>query len=209
MTVDQVPPVEPPIETGDNYKNAYLSPTGFIFIKAEEGFAAEPYDLGDGTLTTGYGTTSAFRPEEFQSLIPRCTEEEAAKVLGNYTRPSYTLPLFNALISDGVTVEKMNQAEFDAFGSLTYNSGLGNVMETDIYSMYINGASKQAIAERWKTTLITNIHGEEQAGLLLRREKESKMFLGEPFEMKRISNVTDGGYVEENDGKGYIPPEYQ
>lgn len=201
--------MEPPVDGGDNYKNGYMSEIGFVFIKAEEGFAPEPYDLGDGTMTTGYGTTSVFQPEAYASLLPRCTEEQAAKVMGEMLKPSYTQPLLNSLLNDGKGLDSITQNEFDAFGSMTYNSGLGNVQATDVYSMYISGAPKETIAERWKTTLITDGNGVQYPGLILRREKESKMFLGQEFEMKPISNVTDGGYVTENEGKGYIPPEYK
>lgn len=194
---------------GENYKKGYLSETGFYLIKSEEGFSATPYNLGDGTRTTGYGVTENAQPTAFNSLLPTCTEEQASKILGQITFDNYTKPLYNAIISDGLSIDKITQNEFDAFGSLTYNSGLGNVQKSDIYKMWISGGDKNAIAERWKTTLITDIFGTEYQGLKDRRIREGKLFLGQEANFKKISNVTDGGYVTDNEGKGYIPIEYR
>ena len=71
--------------------------------------------------------------------------------------------------------------------------------------MYINGASEQEIAERWKTTVIMSGSQFEQ-GLRDRRNRESNAFLG-IYNPKQIQNL-QGGYVTENNGKGHIPDRY-
>ena len=37
----------------NSFKNGYCSENGFVLIKSMEGFATTPYDIGDGTRTTG------------------------------------------------------------------------------------------------------------------------------------------------------------
>ena len=186
------------------YKEGYVSGNGLWFIKQTEGFSATPYNLGDGTYTIGYGTTSKYDPEHYEQLAPSCTEQQASEVLGQSLYTNYSKYVYDTFVRYGYDMNKMKQNEFDAFVSFYYNTG--SLTSKTIFTKYINGASKESIAEVWKTTVI--MPGTQfEEGLRNRRKAEANVFLNADYNYKAIPNL-NGGTITDNDGKGYIPAPY-
>lgn len=186
------------------YKEGYVSGNGLWFIKQGEGFSATPYNLGDGTYTIGYGTTSKYDPEHYEQLAPSCTEQQASEVLGQSLYTNYSKYVYDTFVRYGYDMNKMKQNEFDAFVSFYYNTG--SLTSKSIFTKYINGDSKESIAEVWKTTVI--MPGTQfEEGLRNRRKAEANVFLNADYNYKPIPNL-NGGTITDNDGKGYIPAPY-
>ena len=186
------------------YKEGYVSGNGLWFIKQTEGFSATPYNLGDGTYTIGYGTTSKYDPEHYEQLAPSCTEQQASEVLGQSLYTNYSKYVYDTFVRYGYDMNKMKQNEFDAFVSFYYNTG--TLTSKSIFTKYINGDSKESIAEVWKTTVI--MPGTQfEEGLRNRRKAEANVFLNADYNYKAIPNL-NGGTITDNDGKGYIPAPY-
>lgn len=186
------------------YKEGYVSANGLWFIKQTEGFSATPYNLGDGTYTIGYGTTSKYDPEHYEQLAPSCTEQQASEVLGQSLYTNYSKYVYDTFVRYGYDMNKMKQNEFDAFVSFYYNTG--SLTSKSIFTKYINGDSKESIAEVWKTTVI--MPGTQfEEGLRNRRKAEANVFLNADYNYKPIPNL-NGGTITDNDGKGYIPVPY-
>ena len=186
------------------YKEGYVSGNGLWFIKQTEGFSSTPYNLGDGTYTIGYGTTSKYDPEHYNQLAPSCTEQQASEVLGQSLYTNYSKYVYDSFVRYGYDMNKMKQNEFDAFVSFYYNTG--SLTSKSIFTKYINGDSKESIAEVWKTTVI--MPGTQfEEGLRNRRKAEANVFLNADYNYKAIPNL-NGGTITDNDGKGYIPPPY-
>lgn len=186
------------------YKEGYVSGNGLWFIKQTEGFSATPYNLGDGTYTIGYGTTSKYDPEHYEQLAPSCTEQQASEVLGQSLYTNYSKYVYDSFVRYGYDMNKMKQNEFDAFVSFYYNTG--SLTSKSIFTKYINGDSKESIAEVWKTTVI--MAGTQfEEGLRNRRKAEANVFLNADYNYKSIPNL-NGGTITDNDGKGYIPAPY-
>lgn len=186
------------------YKEGYVSGNGLWFIKQTEGFSSTPYNLGDGTYTIGYGTTSKYDPEHYEQLAPSCTEQQASEVLGQSLYTNYSKYVYDTFVRYGYDMNKMKQNEFDAFVSFYYNTG--SLTSKSIFTKYINGDSKESIAEVWKTTVI--MPGTQfEEGLRNRRKAEANVFLNADYNYKAIPNL-NGGTITDNDGKGYIPVPY-
>lgn len=186
------------------YKEGYVSGNGLWFIKQGEGFSSTPYNLGDGTYTIGYGTTSKYDPEHYNQLAPSCTEQQASEVLGQSLYTNYSKYVYDSFVRYGYDMNKMKQNEFDAFVSFYYNTG--SLTSKSIFTKYINGDSKESIAEVWKTTVI--MPGTQfEEGLRNRRKAEANVFLNADYNYKAIPNL-NGGTITDNDGKGYIPAPY-
>lgn len=193
-------------ETGTNYLNGYADKNGMKFLKSVEGFASEPYNIGDGTNTIGYGTTEVYQATYYNQLLPSCTEQQASEVMGEIMY-NFSGTIKNALDSDGYNWGHMTQGLFNACTSFAYNSG--NITDFNIYNMILNESSLESIATTWETTNIM-IGSEFEEGLRNRRKKEADMVRGTfDYTSLLISDVTNGGYITTNNGYGHIPTEYQ
>lgn len=188
----------------DNWKNGLVSEDGFVLIKSMEGFSSTPYDLGDGTMTIGYGTTSVYDSEHYNQLAPKCTEQQAAVVYGDSLDNKYANYVLAQLKKCGRDLSTVKQCHFDAFVSFYYNTG--SLTSKTIWTQYVNGSSDETVAETWRTTVIMSGSAFEE-GLRDRRSREADAFLGN-YRPKLPIQDLNGGSVVENDGKGYIPDRY-
>ena len=188
----------------DNWKNGLVSEDGFVFIKSVEGFSSKPYNLGDGTYTIGYGTTSEYDSEHYNQLAPQCTEEQAANVFANSLDNNYANYVLTKIKQSGRDLSSVKQCHFDAFCCFYYNTG--KLTNQTIWTKFVNGESDESIAEVWKTTIIMPGSQFEQ-GLRDRRSREADVFLNNYRPKLPIQNLS-GGSVTENGGKGYVPDRY-
>ena len=175
-------------------------------IKSMEGFATTPYDIGDGTRTTGYGVTEKYEATYFNQLLPTCTEKQASEVFGKLLYDKYSSYVYSQYKAYNIDMSKVRQCEFDAFVSFYYNHG--QLTNKKIWIDYVNGVDKNSIYNTWLTTVIMEGSIYEE-GLRDRRKREATCFRDGIYNFKKIQNLTNGSYVTDNDGKGYIPEEYK
>lgn len=146
-----------------------LSHAGAAFIAGFEGFSGKLYNDPAGHCTIGYGhlvhkgNCNGSEPAAFTKGL---TKEEAltllktdAQTYANAVRGSVTVPL--------------NQAQFDALVSWTYNLGAGNLKSSTMLKKLNAGdyASVPAEMARWNKA-----GGKVLAGLVRRRESEGRLF---------------------------------
>ena len=187
-----------------NWEKGLVSQEGFVLIKSMEGFASKPYNIGDGTNTIGYGTTSVYDGDHYSQLAPQCTETQASEVFADSLDNNYAKYVLKCIKNSGCDLSTVKQCHFDAFCSFYYNTG--SLTSRDIWIMFVNGESDNSIAERWKSTVIMAGSQFEQ-GLRDRRNREANAFLG-VYTPKTLYDISTGKTVTENNGKGYIPARY-
>ena len=188
----------------DNWKNGLVSEDGFVLIKSMEGFSSTPYDLGDGTMTIGYGTTSEYDPEHYNQLAPKCTEQQASEVYANSLDNNYAKYVLTKIKQSGRDLSTVKQCHFDAFCCFYYNTG--KLTSQTIWTKFVNGDTDESIAEVWRST-ITMPGSQFEEGLTDRRSREADVFLNNYRPKLPIQNLS-GGSVSENGGKGYVPDRY-
>lgn len=138
------------------------SDRGIALIKSFEGCRLTAYLCPSGVWTIGYGHTAGVSKGQV------ITQEQAESFL-----KSDLVKYENYVISAGL---KLNQNQFDALVSFTYNCGNGNLKKL------IAGRTLPEIADAM--LLYNKSNGKVLAGLTRRREAERKLFLQEESEMK-------------------------
>lgn len=141
-----------------------LSSKGLELIKKFEGLRLISYLCSANVLTVGYGHTG---PDVKTNM--RITEEEAEKYLLSDVESS------EQCVSSFVRA-KLNQNEYDALVSFTFNCGTTAFVNSTLLKLLNNGADKKIVASeflRW-----TKGEGNKEIpGLVRRREQERKLFL--------------------------------
>ena len=140
------------------------SPNGRSFIETFEGLDLRAYDDGTGTMTIGYGHTSAAGlPRVYHGL--EITREQADQILTNDLHGVEND--VNRLVKPS-----LNQNQFDALVSFHFNTGAlarSNVLRS------INANDFGAVPGdllQWD-----HASGHVLAGLLRRRKAEGKLFI--------------------------------
>lgn len=145
------------------------SAKGLALIKAHEGLRLEAYpDAGYGwaRATIGYGHTSQAGPPAVTRGM-KITAAEAEKILRDDLRK------FEAYVTSAVHVP-LNQNQFDALVSWTFNLGPGN-LKTSTMLRKLNAGDYRGAADemlRWDKS-----NGKTLAGLTKRRAAERALFL--------------------------------
>jgi lysozyme len=138
------------------------SPRGIDLIKQFEGLRLTAYQDMVGVWTIGYGHTG---PDVKPGLT--ITQQRAEQLLIN------DLVQFERGVNDLVTVQ-INQNQFDALVSFTYNLGVGSLQKSTLLRL-LNAGSYQPAADefpRWNRA-----GGNVVAGLARRRYAERQLFL--------------------------------
>ena len=155
--------------SGGSWQEGLISIDGLNFIKTHEGFSSVPYNIGDGTMTIGYGTTQKYEPEAYRQLAPRCTEPQASVVMERNIRQNYASTVLFYVNKSGRDLSDFKQHHFDALVSFQYNEG--SIQDETFWRMFKNGASYEAVANQLATTKIS--YG---GGVVTRRKAEAKLF---------------------------------
>lgn len=195
---------------GKCWEEGKPSPKGFRFIKGFEGIGYKPYQDSGGYWTIGYGVTLHGEPDiynEFVSLSNsgKLTEEVCAKKSYDLKVQRYGLKILDSVKALGCN----NQGQFDALLSLAFNSGNGSITGSNSLTnaIKLNPNDESTIRPIWENFKITS-GGQVLQGLKLRRIQECNMYFGKEVEIRKISIVSGGsGYVTENNGDGWLPPE--
>lgn len=145
------------------------SDKGVSLIKEFEGFESKAYPdpkTGGKPFTIGHGTTKypSGRPV---SLGESCTKEQAMQYLRN------DLSQFESAVTKAVTVP-LNQNQFDALVSFTYNLGPGNLNKSTLLKK-LNAGDYKAAADEFLKWVSPGSNVE--AGLRRRRIAERTLFL--------------------------------
>ena len=129
-------------------------------IEDFEGFRADAYKCPAGVWTIGYGTT-----RNVTKSTPKVTKDQAeAMLLADVAK-------FESGVADAVKVP-LNQNQFDALVSFSYNIGLGAFKSSTLLRR-LNRGDYNVGSEflRWNKA-----GGEELPGLTRRREAEKQLF---------------------------------
>lgn len=138
------------------------SPAGMALIEQFEGLKLQAYQDGNGIWTIGYGHTGGVQPLQYE------TQEKAEADLCQ--------DLWDAemAVTHLVTVT-LNQNQFDALVSFTYNEGSGRLKSSTLLSLLNAGQMTLAALQftRWDI-----VAGTVSQGMLRRRVAEQHMFTG-------------------------------
>lgn len=145
--------------------NLVTSKNGINLIKKYEGCVLKAYKCPANVWTIGYGHTSGVK--EGQKITKAQAEKYLKKDLVKYEKS------VNKLV-----IVDLNQNQFDALISFTYNVGMGNLGKSTLLKKlndnnYI-GASTEFL--KWNKAVV-NGKKKELKGLTKRRKAEKKLFL--------------------------------
>jgi lysozyme len=163
-------------------KITQLSLDGIKLLQQFEGLRLEAYPDSAGIWTIGYGTTrypdgTKVRPSDV------CSQEEADR----YFR--HDLRRFELAV-DALTVDALNQPQFDALTSFVYNTGESAYRDSTLRKRVNANPADPAIRAqfmRWH-----NAGGNPVLGLWRRRHREADFYIGvstpmPPGPMERIA----------------------
>lgn len=139
------------------------SAAGIDLICSFEGLELEAYDDGVGVWTIGYGTTiiNGVKVKKGDT----CTLEQAKKYMAS------DLKKFEAAVNKAQV--PLNQNQFDALVSLTYNIGTGAFADSTLLKKLNAGDYKGASAQ---FDVWVKAGGKRMQGLVNRRAVERKLF---------------------------------
>lgn len=142
-----------------------ITPEGIDLIKTYEGCVLHAYRDAVGVWTIGYGTT----------MLPDGTPVHSGMLIDQDTAEQYLehdLIKFENIVKDAVTVE-LNENQFSALVSFTYNLGGGNLRSSTLLRKLNNGDYAGASAQfpRWNRA-----GGRVLDGLTARRNAEMTLF---------------------------------
>lgn len=148
-----------------------ITPAGIEFIKNCEGFKASPYLCSSGIPTIGYGTTYYPNGKKVTLRDKTITESEALDILLSQVNTKY-VPVVNIYIRS--IEKKLTDNQFDALVSFAYNLGNGALQKSTLLKLILINPNNPAIANEFTKWIYAD--GEKSKGLLMRRQKEVKMY---------------------------------
>lgn len=144
----------------------YISSNCTNLVKKYEGFRSKPYKCPAGIPTIGYGSTFYLNGEKVSMYDSEISETFASELLENVLN-------YFAKKVDNIIKVSLNQNQFDALVSFTYNIGIGaftkSTLITKLNIADFQGASKEFV--RWNKA-----NGKVLKGLTNRRIDEQKLF---------------------------------
>ena len=169
-----------------------------VCLKGYEGYFDYAYDLGDGTMTIGYGTTLGGEAEGYQELVSNCTEKKTTEIMVRTLENNYSIGILNAMHENGLTDDYITQNKFDAFVDLAYNCGVYGATSSPMFTAYCNKKSDDEVCSEWPTYFINEGTNVEQ-GLRNRRQKEINIFKNANYDFTGIT-VNGNSTLTDNEG---------
>lgn len=154
-----------------------ISKNGLQMIKNFEGLMLVASNKIDGVWTVGYGCTVGVKPYQ------RVTEKEAEEMLLKEVSKHETY------VNKYVNQLKLNQNQFDALVSFSYNCGFGNLKNLVADKNGKATRDKKTIAK--KMLLYNKCNGKVMRGLTNRRKKEYELFCS-----KDLTTVEQSGAIK-------------
>jgi lysozyme len=135
-------------------------------IQRWEGFRTKAYQCSAGVWTVGYGATG---PDIKEGVV--WTQEQAIEDLKNRTAV-LTYRICSAADARG---RQLTQGQLDALTSFAYNLGIGALLGSTLWKLFLKGDVAGALAEfpKWK-----HVKNKVEAGLVARRKEEAAVFRG-------------------------------
>lgn len=141
------------------------SEKGINLIKSFESFSSKPYLCPAGRATIGYGSTYYSDGSKVKMTDKPITLEQAKALF------SITLKAYELCVSKNCVV---NQNQYDALVSFTYNVGVGNFQASTLLKKVKINPSDPTIRNEFKKW---NRGGEKVlAGLTRRRDEEADLY---------------------------------
>jgi lysozyme len=142
-----------------------ISTSGIEFIKKFEGLCLQAYLCPAGVWTIGYGSTQI----SGRSVTPKyvISKEIAEILLKN------DLMRFETIVNERINVT-LNQNQFDALVSHTYNTG-----GSDTLFELINESASNDLIRNWIETRYTTAKGILLQGLVKRRKEEAALYFND------------------------------
>lgn len=162
-------------EKEDKYKPGYeftLSQSGWNHIKNEEKCKLTAYKIGDGMITVGYGHAEKIGKTKLR-VGQKITQQKADEYLKEDLKKAAdgVRRMFKDWEKEGTNVS-ITQSMFDALVSMAFNAGVGGLRRSEVVE-HLKKGDYQTAADSIKTFRVSS----KFPGLVLRREKESEMFL--------------------------------
>ena len=117
--------------------NLKISVTGVDFIKSFEGFRATVYKDLVGVSTLGFGFTG-----NLISGMTSITLAKATTMLETILNNNYGTAINKSLTANNVT---LNQNQFDALLSFSFNVGVSGLLNSTLYKNIISGTTSTSI----------------------------------------------------------------
>lgn len=148
-----------------------VSDNGVNFIKGFEGYESKPYLCPAGYPTIGWGTILYPDGKRVTMSDKECTPEEAEKWL-RFEISS------KAKQVDAMTVDSINQNQFDALVSFAYNLGATALRNSTLLSLVNKNPNNPDIALEFKKWNKYRKNGKlvPSPGLTRRRKEEIEMY---------------------------------
>jgi lysozyme len=140
------------------------SKKGIDFITSFEGWSAKPYLDSAKIPTIGYGNTFYPDGQKVTMKDPAISKEKGLELFLNI------LQKFEKIVNSKLKIA-VNQNQFDALVSHTYNTG-----GSDTLFNLINTKKPKSDIKNWFETKYTTAGGKKLAGLVRRRKAESELF---------------------------------
>jgi lysozyme len=141
-----------------------ISTTGVNLIKSFEGLKLQAYIDAVGILTIGYGHTG---PDVHKGMT--ITEAQATDLLHK------DLTSFEAAVTKLITVP-LNQNQFDALVSFTYNVGVGSLESSTLRRRLNAHEDPNTVAKQELIKWVKGNNNQTLPGLLTRRQEEIALF---------------------------------
>lgn len=140
------------------------SKIGIGLILSFEGFSSKPYLDAAGVPTIGYGNTYYPGGKKVTMKDAAITKEKGEEIF------AAVLPVYEKIVNNKVKVA-LNQNQFDALVSHTYNTG-----GSDTLFSLINKRSTDEAIRNWFTTRYITSGGKVLNGLIRRRKAEWDLY---------------------------------
>jgi len=140
------------------------SQKGINLIVSFEGFSAKPYLDSAGIPTIGYGNTYYPGGKKVTMKDTAITKEKGAELF------AAILPTYEKIVNSKVKIA-LNQNQFDALVSHTYNTGGSETL----FSL-INRRATDSEIKDWFTKRYITAGGKTLKGLIRRRKTEAVLF---------------------------------
>lgn len=144
-----------------------VSQRGLDLIKRFEGFSPVPYLCPAGVPTIGYGTTYYEEGLPVSMVDKVITEEMAEDLLKKHVET------YENGVKQGVK-QTINQNQFDALVSFTYNVGVANFLRSTLLKKVNIDPYDLTIEKEFLKWV--NAGGKRLAGLVKRRQMESQLY---------------------------------
>lgn len=136
-------------------------------VKKFEGFSAKPYLCPAKVPTIGYGTTIYPNGQRVRLTDKPITEAEARDIL------KHELNEFAKRV-DAITIDTINQAQFDALTSFAYNIGAGALRTSTLLKRVNANPNDKNIKSHFMKWV--NANGKVLNGLVNRRQAEADLY---------------------------------